>query len=62
MDGVNVKPWREEPSGAPFDTRDWHERLARLYAYWRAIRPAPDALPGRRHFDPVDVPWALPSI
>ncbi len=28
-------------------------RLHRLYAYWNAIRPAPDVLPGRQHFDPA---------
>ncbi len=66
MDGVNLPPpeltkWHAEPEGAAFDTSDWNERVAYMYAYWRRIRPAPDLLPGRRHFDPIDVPRALAS-
>ncbi|MBL8807283.1 MAG: PAS domain-containing protein, partial [Rhodospirillales bacterium] len=54
--------WQHEPDGGAFDTTGWHERIAGLYGYWRSLRPAPDTLPGRRHFDPVDVPAALASI
>jgi len=32
-----------------------------LYSYWRAISP-PGRLPGRQHFDPLDVPRLLPNI
>lgn len=37
------------------------EEIRRLVGYWRAIHPA-DGLPGRRHFDPVDVPSLLSHI
>ena len=55
VDGVNRHPpettqWHAEPEGAAFDTSEWNERVAYMYAYWRRIRPAPDLLPGRRHF------------
>lgn len=39
-----------------------HRDIRRIFDYWRAIRPAPDLLPGRRNFDPMDVPDLLPSI
>jgi len=41
---------------------DTDERLHKLYAYWNGIRPAPDLLPGRQHFDPVDIPALLPFL
>lgn len=37
-------------------------RLARLIDYWREIAPGPDLLPGRRHFDPMQVPELLPNL
>jgi hypothetical protein len=43
------------------DTTRWHPRVARLYRYWLSIHPAA-GLPGRQHFDPVDVPELLPGI
>ena len=43
------------------DTTRWHPRVARLYRYWLSIHPA-EGLPGRQHFDPVDVPELLPGI
>ncbi|MDA1098677.1 MAG: PAS domain-containing protein [Proteobacteria bacterium] len=40
---------------------DCAPEIARLFDYWRSIHP--DAgLPGRRHFDPVDIPRLLPNI
>lgn len=53
--------WIAEPDASAFDISGWHERLAGLYRYWRKIRPD-GGLPGRQHFDPVDVPKALASI
>lgn len=38
------------------------ERIAQLYRYWLSIRPAPDLLPGRQHFDPLDIPPLLEWI
>ena len=29
--------------------------VAEVVAYWQSIRPAPDLLPGRQHFDPLDL-------
>ncbi|MBL8832868.1 MAG: PAS domain-containing protein [Rhodospirillales bacterium] len=54
--------WIAEPAGAAFDTAGWNARLARLYAHWRKIHPAPGVLPGRQHFSPFDLPEALPSV
>ena len=34
-------------------------RVAQLHRYWLGIRPAPDRLAGRQHFDPVAVPQLL---
>jgi len=51
---------RTERSPA-LDTTRWHPRVARLYRYWLSIHPA-GGLPGRQHFDPVDVPELLPGI
>jgi len=44
------------------DTARWHPRIARLYRYWLSIHPPAGGLPGRQHFDPVDVPELLPGI
>ena len=35
--------------------------LRRLVSYWLAIHPG-SHLPGRQHFDPIDVPWALRNL
>lgn len=40
---------------------DCHEDVQALVDYWQSIHP-PDGLPGRRHFDPVDVPALLSNI
>ncbi len=37
-----------------------HPQIAEMIDYWRRIRPGPGRLPGRQHFDPVDVPKLLP--
>jgi len=41
---------------------EWHPKIAAIHAYWQGIRPAPDLLPGRQHFEPLDVPDLLPHI
>jgi hypothetical protein len=38
---------------------DWHPKVRRLYEYWRKIHPPTGELPGRQHFDPVDIPNLL---
>src|SRR3546814_6108920 len=37
-------------------------KIKALYDYWQSIRPNDLALPGRRHFDPLDIPELLPNI
>lgn len=34
--------------------------IAEAIAYWKRIRPGDGLLPGRRHFDPVEIPRLLP--
>jgi len=41
---------------------DCDDKLARLHRTWCAIRPAPDRLPGRQHFDPIAVAPLLPWL
>jgi hypothetical protein len=38
------------------------KRIGELYDYWRSIRPAPGRLPGRQHFQPIDIPRLLKWI
>lgn len=45
----------------PEDTIPFHTDLRRLYDYWSAIAPA-GRLPGRVHFDPIDIAPLLPRI
>lgn len=40
---------------------DCHARIRQLVGYWVAIHPAV-GLPGRQHFDPLEVPQLLPNI
>lgn len=40
---------------------DAHPDIKALYEHWRFISPA-GALPGRQHFDPMDVPRLLPNL
>ncbi len=41
---------------------DCAPQLLKLYDHWQSLRPAPDLLPGRQHFDPAAVPRLLPWI
>jgi len=38
-----------------------HPKVRKLAEYWLAIHPT-NALPGRQHFDPIDVPSLLPNL
>lgn len=40
---------------------DWHPEVRHMFAYWYALRP-PSGLPGRQHFDPIDVVPLLPGV
>jgi hypothetical protein len=42
--------------------QDWHPMVRRLYGYWHELRPGPGLLPGRQHFDPVDVSDLWPDL
>lgn len=46
------------------DTTDrtfWHSDVVRFYDYWREITPQ-GQLPGRQHFDPLDIALIMPRI
>lgn len=43
------------------DTPAYDSRLVALKHYWQTIHPA-TGLPGRQHFDPLDVPRLLPWL
>jgi hypothetical protein len=47
---------------AATDRSAWHPLLTKFFGYWLSIRPAPDLLPGRQHFDPIDIPDAMPRV
>lgn len=42
-------------------SEDCHEKVRQIVDYWMAIHPSA-GLPGRQHFDPLDVPALLPYI
>lgn len=44
------------------DTGKWHPMARQLYDYWLTMHPAGGGLPGRQHFDPMQVAAALPNI
>jgi hypothetical protein len=37
-------------------------RIVAFHRYWLSIAPAPGTLPGRQHFDPIDIPELLPFV
>ena len=39
-----------------------HERLEKFYDYWTAQSPGEGQLPGRQHFDPIDIPQLMPWV
>lgn len=43
---------------------DCHPKIRAIFDYWRSIHPdgPSGALPGRQHFDPVDIPNLLPNV
>lgn len=41
--------------------RSLHPKIRGLTEYWVSIRP-PGLLPGRQHFEPLDVPALLPNL
>jgi hypothetical protein len=49
-------------SKVTLDTAGWDQRVRALYDYWRAIHPQQRGLPGRQHFDPLQVAPLLPWL
>lgn len=43
------------------DVSSWHPALQALYRYWLSHHPG-EALPGRQHIDPCDLPKFLPRL
>jgi hypothetical protein len=39
-----------------------HSTIYDLYEYWRSIKPSGEALPGRQHLDPTDIPKLPPHL
>jgi hypothetical protein len=52
-------PWQE--CGAATDRSQWNPLVARFFEYWLTIAPAA-RLPGRQHFDPLDIVELMPRV
>jgi hypothetical protein len=50
----------QECDGAT-DRSDWNPKIARFFEYWRSIAPV-GCLPGRQHFDPLDIVELMPRV
>jgi hypothetical protein len=50
------------PCDASTDRSPWYPALAKFFAYWLSIRPSADLLPGRQHFDPLDIADVMPRV
>lgn len=46
---------------AASDCSDWNPRVRRFFEYWLSISPA-GRLPGRQHFDPLDIAEVMPRV
>ena len=40
----------------------WHPKIDQFHRYWQRIHPAAGTLPGRQHFDPLEIHPLLPNI
>lgn len=54
-------PATYSPCGSDTDRSAWNPRIAEFFAYWLSIKP-PGRLPGRQHFDPLDIPLLMPRV
>jgi hypothetical protein len=43
------------------DTSSWSPKVIRFLDYWLSLKPK-DGLPGRQHFDPLDIPDLMPRV
>ena len=46
----------------PMTATEPHPKIRRMIAHWESLAPGPGILPGRQHFDPIQVPDLLPHI
>jgi hypothetical protein len=53
-------PWT--PCDAATGRDAWYPLLAKFYEYWLSIRPSAALLPGRQHFDPLDIPDVMSRV
>jgi PAS domain-containing protein len=53
------QPWQDCTSTT--DRSAWNPLVARFFEYWLAIAPA-GQLPGRQHFDPLDIAALMPRV
>jgi hypothetical protein len=53
-------PSPEVPS--PEAIASWNPSFRRLYEYWRYLHPTDGRLPGRQHFDPLDIADLMPLV
>ena len=57
-----ARSWpKTAPQLAGIDFDDCHEKIQQMIEYWLSIHPV-SGLPGRQHFDPVDIPQLLPNL
>ncbi|HEX3497840.1 MAG TPA: PAS domain-containing protein, partial [Stellaceae bacterium] len=47
--------------GPDTDRSSWNPRIAQFFDYWLSIKPG-NGLPGRQHFDPLDIPLLMPRV
>jgi hypothetical protein len=59
MDNLDFGIWTDH--SIPEDRNAWHPNVRRFYEYWCFIAPA-GRLPGRQHFDPLDIFTLLPRV
>lgn len=50
------------PCDAATDCASWYPLMAKFFQYWLSIRPSAEVLPGRQHFDPLDIPDVMPRL
>jgi hypothetical protein len=51
-----------QPCDAASDRSAWNPFAAKFFAYWLSLRPGAELLPGRQHFDPIDIPEVMPRV
>lgn len=61
MDPTSFRGAADTPAESQWPPSNCQPQILRILDYWRRISP-PGLLPGRQHFDPVDIPKLLPYI